>query len=78
MNYRHAYHAGNFADCFKHALLIALLDSFARSLRRILSWTRTPGRAGTILIMVKRAEPERRISGYVVCCKGTHRCWGDT
>jgi 23S rRNA (adenine2030-N6)-methyltransferase len=29
MNYRHAYHAGNFADCFKHALLIALLDSFA-------------------------------------------------
>jgi 23S rRNA (adenine2030-N6)-methyltransferase len=29
MNYRHAFHAGNFADCFKHALLIALLDSFA-------------------------------------------------
>jgi 23S rRNA (adenine2030-N6)-methyltransferase len=30
MNYRHAYHAGNFADCFKHALLIGLLDSFGR------------------------------------------------
>jgi 23S rRNA (adenine2030-N6)-methyltransferase len=30
MNYRHAYHAGNFADCFKHALLIALLDSLTR------------------------------------------------
>ena len=30
MNYRHAYHAGNFADCFKHALLVALLDSLAR------------------------------------------------
>ena len=30
MNYRHAYHAGNFADCFKHALLVALLDWFAR------------------------------------------------
>jgi 23S rRNA (adenine2030-N6)-methyltransferase len=30
MNYRHAYHAGNFADCFKHALLVSLLDSFAR------------------------------------------------
>jgi 23S rRNA (adenine2030-N6)-methyltransferase len=30
VNYRHAYHAGNFADCFKHALLIALLDSMAR------------------------------------------------
>ena len=30
MNYRHAYHAGNFADCFKHALLVALVDTFAR------------------------------------------------
>jgi 23S rRNA (adenine2030-N6)-methyltransferase len=30
MNYRHAFHAGNFADCFKHALLVALLDAFAR------------------------------------------------
>jgi 23S rRNA (adenine2030-N6)-methyltransferase len=30
MNYRHAYHAGNFADCFKHAMLVALLDSLAR------------------------------------------------
>jgi 23S rRNA (adenine2030-N6)-methyltransferase len=30
MNYRHAYHAGNFADCFKHALLVALVDSLAR------------------------------------------------
>ncbi|PWS34471.1 23S rRNA (adenine(2030)-N(6))-methyltransferase RlmJ [Falsiroseomonas bella] len=25
MNYRHAFHAGNFADCLKHALLLALL-----------------------------------------------------
>jgi 23S rRNA (adenine2030-N6)-methyltransferase len=30
MNYRHAYHAGNFADCFKHALLLSLTDSLAR------------------------------------------------
>ena len=30
MNYRHAYHAGGFSDCFKHALLVALLDSLAR------------------------------------------------
>ena len=25
MNYRHAFHAGNFADCMKHALLVWLL-----------------------------------------------------
>lgn len=28
MNYRHAYHAGNFADVFKHAALVALLETF--------------------------------------------------
>ena len=27
MNYRHAYHAGNFADVFKHALLIVLIEA---------------------------------------------------
>ncbi|PTW53216.1 23S rRNA (adenine2030-N6)-methyltransferase [Breoghania corrubedonensis] len=26
MNYRHAYHAGNFADVLKHAVLIAILE----------------------------------------------------
>lgn len=29
MNYRHAFHAGNFADCIKHALLVALLRALA-------------------------------------------------
>ncbi|APH60786.1 23S rRNA (adenine(2030)-N(6))-methyltransferase RlmJ [Granulibacter bethesdensis] len=27
MNYRHAFHAGNFADCHKHALMVALLTA---------------------------------------------------
>jgi 23S rRNA (adenine2030-N6)-methyltransferase len=30
MNYRHAFHAGNFADCFKHALLVWLLGALMR------------------------------------------------
>src|SRR5579863_7133789 len=30
MNYRHAYHAGNFADVFKHVALIILLQSFLK------------------------------------------------
>jgi 23S rRNA (adenine2030-N6)-methyltransferase len=30
MNYRHAYHAGNFADCMKHALLCWMLESLTR------------------------------------------------
>ena len=30
MNYRHAYHAGNFADCVKHALLVWMLGALRR------------------------------------------------
>ena len=30
MNYRHAFHAGNAADCLKHALLVWLLGAMAR------------------------------------------------
>jgi 23S rRNA (adenine2030-N6)-methyltransferase len=30
MNYRHAYHAGNFADCVKHALLLEILRAMQR------------------------------------------------
>lgn len=30
MNYRHAYHAGNFADVLKHAVLVRLLRSLQR------------------------------------------------
>lgn len=30
MNYRHAYHAGNFADVIKHVILTALITSLAR------------------------------------------------
>jgi 23S rRNA (adenine2030-N6)-methyltransferase len=30
VNYRHAFHAGNFADCMKHALLVWLVQAMAR------------------------------------------------
>lgn len=30
MNYRHAFHAGNFADCMKHALLLWMIDALQR------------------------------------------------
>ena len=36
MNYRHAYHAGNFADCFKHALLLALIQAMRRKEKPLL------------------------------------------
>ena len=30
MNYRHAFHAGNFGDCMKHALLVWLIRAMQR------------------------------------------------
>jgi len=36
MNYRHAYHAGNFADCFKHALLLILIRAMQRKEKPLL------------------------------------------
>ena len=30
MNYRHEYHAGNFADVFKHILLSRMIEYFKR------------------------------------------------
>jgi 23S rRNA (adenine2030-N6)-methyltransferase len=36
MNYRHAYHAGNFADCCKHALLLLLIRFMQRKAKPIL------------------------------------------
>jgi 23S rRNA (adenine2030-N6)-methyltransferase len=30
MNYRHAFHAGNFADVFKHSILLGLLEQLKR------------------------------------------------
>ena len=30
MNYRHAFHAGNFADCMKHALMLSILGLLTR------------------------------------------------
>jgi 23S rRNA (adenine2030-N6)-methyltransferase len=36
MNYRHAYHAGNFADCMKHALLIVLIRALQRKDKPVL------------------------------------------
>ncbi|GAB0118038.1 23S rRNA (adenine(2030)-N(6))-methyltransferase RlmJ [Acidisoma sp. 7E03] len=37
MNYRHAFHAGNFADCMKHALLLWLVRAMQRKAAGFLS-----------------------------------------
>ncbi len=44
MNYRHAFHAGNFADCFKHALLLILLRAMRRKEKPFLALDTHAGR----------------------------------
>lgn len=46
MNYRHAFHAGNFADVFKHAILLALLDALTAKNKPLCYFDTHAGRGG--------------------------------
>jgi 23S rRNA (adenine2030-N6)-methyltransferase len=46
MNYRHLYHAGNFADVFKHVLLIQLVRAMQRKEKGFLYLDTHAGRGG--------------------------------
>ena len=46
MNYRHQFHAGNFADVMKHALLVRLLQGLQRKERGFLYLDTHAGRGG--------------------------------
>ena len=46
MNYRHAYHAGNFADVLKHALLVRLMRALQRKEKGFLYVDTHAGRGG--------------------------------
>ena len=48
MNYRHAYHAGNFADVVKHALLTLLIAHLKKKDTAFASSTPMRGSAATI------------------------------
>jgi 23S rRNA (adenine2030-N6)-methyltransferase len=51
MNYRHHYHAGNFADVFKHALLVMLIRAMQRKEKGFLYLDTHAGRGGYDLSM---------------------------
>ncbi len=46
MNYRHHYHAGNYADVFKHALLLSLIGGMQRKEKGFLYLDTHAGRGG--------------------------------
>lgn len=51
MNYRHHYHAGNYADVFKHALLLVLIRAMQRKEKGFLYLDTHAGRGGYDLSM---------------------------
>lgn len=55
MNYRHAYHAGNFADVLKHVTLVALLESLLQKASAI---AYLDSHAGSARYLLNSAEAE--------------------
>jgi 23S rRNA (adenine2030-N6)-methyltransferase len=76
LNYRHHYHAGNYADVFKHALLVLLIRAMQRKEKGFLYLDTHAGRGGYDLSMPsvlpdgRSREPE-----YPA---GIGRLWGAT
>jgi len=68
MNYRHQFHAGNFADVFKHTLLVILLDALNR---KPAPWCYFDSHAGSGLYDLHSAEARR--SGEAG--NGINRLW---
>ncbi|MBC8010189.1 MAG: 23S rRNA (adenine(2030)-N(6))-methyltransferase RlmJ [Burkholderiales bacterium] len=76
MNYRHQYHAGNFADVLKHAVLLHLLGALQAKDKGILYLDTHSGRGGYDLAaaasgQTKTREPEwpngqRKLLGSVL------------
>ena len=74
MNYRHHYHAGNYADVFKHAVLLLLIRAMQRKEKGFLYLDTHAGRGGydlsvpSVLPDGKSREPEHPA--------GIGRLWG--
>ena len=74
MNYRHHYHAGNFADVFKHVLLLQLIQAMQRKEKGFLYLDTHAGRGGYDLSMPS-ALPDGR-SREPEFPAGIGRFWG--
>ena len=76
MNYRHHYHAGNYADVFKHTLLLLLIRAMQRKEKGFLYLDTHAGRGGydlsvpSVLPDGRAREPEHPA--------GIGRLWGAT
>ena len=73
MNYRHAYHAGNFADILKHALLVRLINALQRKPAGVLMVDTHAGRGTYDLREAARGDTLARQPEWP---GGIGRLWG--
>ncbi len=73
MNYRHHYHAGNFADVLKHAVLLRLLAGLQAKEKGILYLDTHAGRGGYDLSAAAAGSSREREPEWP---KGLGRVWG--
>jgi 23S rRNA (adenine2030-N6)-methyltransferase len=72
MNYRHAFHAGNFADVFKHSILLGLLESLKRK-QSALCYFETHAGRGRYDLRGEEATRTREYAGGVQRLLGSTR-----
>jgi 23S rRNA (adenine2030-N6)-methyltransferase len=71
MNYRHAFHAGNFADVFKHLVLIALIEHLTRKEKPLCYLDIHAGR-GRYDLQSKEAQNTQEYQEGIVAWMDTH------
>jgi len=72
MNYRHLYHAGNFADVMKHALLVRLARGLQRKPKGVLFLDTHAGRGAYELALAAKGDSLERAPEYP---EGIGRLW---
>jgi 23S rRNA (adenine2030-N6)-methyltransferase len=72
MNYHHAFHAGNFADVFKHAILVSLLESL-KTKQKPFCYLDTHAGAGRYCLHDRPAQTTREYKDGVLRLLGSVR-----
>jgi len=75
VNYRHAYHAGNFADVLKHALLVRLMRALQRKERGFVFVDTHAGRGTYDLSAASEGDTRERVPEWP---EGIGRLWDRT
>lgn len=65
MNYRHIYHAGNFADVFKHVLLVSLIESLLQK-EKPFCYVDTHAGLGFYDLHKRNAQKTREFAGGIL------------